>query len=328
MLSFERHSDKDVQVVNIYKDAQELKPHGEIYYVGRHKGKSLIDHDDHRSVLAGDELFLKKKFTLSETEYAHLLKLAADNSELDPDTDRSIKRAYLEIKTRLQSKMRREIVFDESDAIHLRINYDTTKPKTNMICSFFGSSGSGKSYGVCQMILRDPALELYERIYLIGTVGEEDMSYEPLRASHPEKFEFINTSDLTAEDLKVSQYKHCCIVLDDIDSEPEPKTRKAVQLFRDRLLQTARHFSIRTVLTAHRFNSYRETSKMRNSSKYLTIFPRSIQHTLVQVLEKEYQYSSKDAMRLVRQCKRDGRATTIRRQHPALLMTPKRVVLL
>ena len=146
MLSFERHGPKDVQVVNIYKDADSTKPHGEIYYVSRHKGKSLIDHDDHRSVLAGDELFLKKKFTLSETEYAHLLKLAVDNSELDADTIQSIKRAYLEIRTRLQSKMRREIVFDETDALHLRINYDTTKPKTN-IALFSGAAAREKVMG-------------------------------------------------------------------------------------------------------------------------------------------------------------------------------------
>ena len=328
MLSFQETSPKDTHIVNIYKEAESMKPHGEIFYVGRHKGKSLIKHDDYFSVLESDALFLKKKFSLANSEYKELVALAAKDAEIDPDTDRSIKRAYLEIKTRLQTKMRREIVFDLEDEVYLRINYDTREAKKNYIVSFFGASGSGKSYAVCQLLLRDPAVSLYERIYLIGTVGEDDPSYQPLRDAYPHKFEFINTSSLTAEDMKVSQYKQCCIILDDIDSEPDPRTRKAIQLFRDRLLQTARHYSIRTISTAHRFNSYHETSKMRNSSKFICIFPRSIQHTLIQILEKEYQFSAKDAMRLTRQCKRDGRMTVIRRSHPALLMTPKRIILL
>ena len=142
-----------------------------------------------------------------------------------------------------------------------------------MIVSVFGASGSGKSWSVCQLLLRDPAVMHYERIYLIGTVGEDDPSYQALRDAYPEKFDFLNTSDLTADDLKIAQYKHSCIILDDIDSEPERIIRKNVQLFRDRLLQTARHYSIRVINTAHRFNSYHETSKMRNSSKFIGIFP-------------------------------------------------------
>ena len=328
MLSFDQHSKKDILVSIIYSDAESTVPRGEIFFVNRHKGKSLVVHDDYRAVLAGDELYLKKTFSLTQTEYIHLLQLASKDIELDADTNRTTKRAYLEIKTRLQNKMRREIVFDPDDKVYLRINYDTTLPKRNNIFSFFGASGSGKSYCVCQTILRDPAVSMYERIFLFGTVGEDDPSYQPLRDEYPHKFEFRNTSDLTAEDLKVSIYKGCCIVLDDIDSEPERTTRKAIQLFRDRLLQTARHYSIRVISTAHRFNSYQETSKMRNSSKFIAIFPRSIQHTLIQILEKEYQFSAKDAMRLTRQCKRDGRVTVLRRQHPALLLTPKRIVLL
>ena len=328
MLSFEKQSDKDILVAKIYSDSETRKPHGEIYFVKRYKGKSLIEHDDYRAVLAADELYLKKKYTLTETEYQNLVSLASKNAELDPDTDRTLKRAYLDIKVRLQNKMRREIVFDEEDKVYLRINYDTMKPKTNMIVSVFGASGSGKSWSVCQLLLRDPAIVHYERIYLMGTVGEDDPSYQALRDAYPHKFEFINTSDLTQNDLKIAQYKHSCIILDDIDSEPERIVRKNVQLFRDRLLQTARHYSIRVVNTAHRFNSYHETSKMRNSSKFIGIFPRSIQHTLIQILEKEYMYNAKDAMRLVRLCKRDGRLTMLRRQHPALLCTPKRIILL
>ena len=328
MLSFERQTPKDVHLVNIFQGPETTKPSGEVYYVARHKGKSLIVHDSPMELLANDRLHLQRKYTLSLDEYTELVRLAADHADIDPDTDKTIKRAFLDISSRLQKKMKREVVFGLQDSEHLRVVYDTSEPRRNYIFSFFGASGSGKSYAVCQTLLRDPAIIHYNRITLIGTVGEDDPSYEPLRQKHMEKFRFINTASLEQADLDPKSHTFSAVILDDIDSEPDPRVRKRVQLFRDRLLQTARHFSIRVILTAHRFNSYRETSKMRNSSKFIGIFPRSIQHTLIQVLNREYAYSMDDAVRLTNQCKRDGRLPVLRRQHPATLITEKRVVLL
>jgi hypothetical protein len=328
MLSFERHSKKNIELVSVYRDANAMRPEGTVFFVSKHKGKSLIEHEKPADVLIDDALFLRKKYNLTKSEWNELVGLAAKDAEMDPDTDRSIKRAYLDIRTRLQKKMKRELVFDQDEGVHLRPVYDTSTPRRNYIYSFFGSSGSGKSFAVCQTILRDPAVVHYQQITLIGTVGAEDPSYQPLRDKYIEKFRFVNTSDLTQADLDVKSHKFCAVILDDIDSEPDPKTRRRVQLFRDQLLQTARHYSVRVILTSHRFNSYQETSKMRNSSLYIGIFARSIQHTLIQILNKEYNYSMADADRLTQLCKRDGRLVTIRRQHPVALITPKRVILL
>ena len=328
MLSFKRITEKDKVLARIYKNADALAPTADIFYTPKFSGASQIIHDDIKALLKFERLKFIRQYGLTDAEYDQIVDLIHKGKIIDPDTERTIKRAYMEMKIVVERKLKKEVSFDEKDEAYLRIAYDTEKRKTNYIVGVFGSSGSGKSYSVAQLLLRDPALETYEMIYLIGSVGADDVSYEPLRKAMYEKFKYINTSEMEASDFDIRKYANCALIFDDIDSESSVKLRKKIQLFRDRCLQTARHYSIRIINTAHLFNSYRETAKIRNSARWLFIFPGSIPHTLVQILVKSFNYKQAAAMELCNICKRDGRLTVIHKNAPTFLLTTKRLILL
>ena len=328
MLSLTKTTDKDVLLARVYKGASARVPLSPVWYTPRFTGASQLVRDDVHSLLKFDRLRLLKQYGLTDAEYNEIVDLVKSERDIAPDTERTIKRAYMEMKVLVERKLKKELSFDEGEEEYLRIAYDTHKKKTNYIVGVFGSSGSGKSYSVAQLLLRDPSLEEYEMVYLIGSVGADDESYEPLKKEVYERFRFINTRDLVNEDFDITKYANCALIFDDIDSESDRKLRKKIQLFRDRCLQTARHYSIRIVNTAHLFNSYRETSKIRNSARWLFIFPRSIPHTLNQILVKSFNMKQAEAMHLTNICKRDGRLTVIHKNAPTFLMTPKRMILL
>ena len=328
MLSFNKESEKDVLIANVYANDTAMKPTTGVWYLPRFSGASKLVRDDLHEMLKYEKLRVLRQYGLTDEEYDQLVEMVREGGQISPDTDRTLKRAFMEIKVLVEKKLKKEISFTDEDKAYLRINYDTTKKKTNYIVGIFGASGSGKSYSVAQLLLRDPALETYEMIYLIGSVGAEDVSYEPLKKRMFERFKYIHTGDMEAKDFDIKRYGNCAIIFDDIDSESSPKLRKKIQLFRDRCLQTARHYSIRIINTAHLFNSYRETSKIRNSARWLFIFPRSIPHTLIQILTKSYNMKNAEALHLTNICKRDGRLTVISKNAPSFLMTAKRLILL
>ena len=101
-----------------------------------------------------------------------------------------------------------------------------------------------------------------------------------------------------------------------------------VQELSDRMLTTARHRSIRVITVFHRFNSYRTTSKARNSSASIHIFPRTIPHTFIQILEKNFGYKKNKREALLRLAQQDGRMSVFKMTHPQALITAKRILLL
>ena len=132
--------------------------------------------DDVGMLLKYERTRILEEFGLTVQEYDMLVDMVRKEEEIDADTDRSIKKAFLKMRILVEKKLKKEIAFELSDAAYLRLNYDTREERTNYIVGVFGASGSGKSYSVCQLLLRDPAFDEYERIVLVGSVGEEDPS--------------------------------------------------------------------------------------------------------------------------------------------------------
>jgi hypothetical protein len=269
------------------------------------------------------------EYGLTLQEYKDLVALVLENREVDADMPRTLKRAFLEMQKTVDQKLRRELTFAQDENIFLHVAYNTDEVRKNYIVGVFGASGAGKSYSICQTILRDPAADAYPRIYLIGAVGEDDPSYDPLRDFFKEKYVYRNPMDMTPADRQMRNYERgACVILDDIDSTADPRVRKATQLFRDRLLEKARHKSLRIWSSVHLFNSYRETSKLRNSSRWLYLFPRSIPRTLLQVLDQTFGWKRQKRQLLLKKCQQDGRLCVISKQHPQFLLTSKRIILL
>ena len=331
MLAFEPQTSKDVLICQIYKDEKSSTVVQDVYFspIYKRDAESAIVTEDIVSVLRDDAFRLQREHGLSKVEYEHIIEGVKKNKPIDPTWPTSMKRAWIDIRDTISSKLKRELTLDRSDESFIRYYYNTTKPRTNNIIGVFGNSGTGKSWSVCRTIMTDPALHAYPKIRLIGTVGGSDPSFEPLREKMFQVYEYFNSDEMSPEDLSIKDLtKGKCIILDDIDSTANARVRKSLQLYRDRLLQIGRHKSLRIWNTAHLFNGYRETAKIRNSAKTLFIFPRGIPGTLFQILTKSYNWKASRAQHMVDNCIRDGRLTVISRNHPQFLCTPKRIVLL
>ena len=134
---------------------------------------------------------------------------------------------------------------------------------------------------------------------------------------------------VTAAQCHIDFYqRNSAVCFDDTTSTVDRRRRAMVQELSDIMLTTARHRSIRVITVYHRFNSYRTTSKARNSSASIHIFPRTIPHTFIQILEKNFGYKKNKREALLRLAQQDGRMSVFKMTHPEALITAKRILLL
>jgi len=329
MLAFEKITDKDIHLANIYKSETSDEIVQEVWYTHKFSGDSEIVNDDVLSLLEEEKLTIQKDHNITLDEYQRLCDDVKKTKVVNPDYPRNMKKAFLYMQELVAHKLRRELVLSRMDPNWIRYNYDTSKPNTAQHQLYCGSSGSGKSWAVVRAVKLDPHVYHYTKFTLIGTTGETDPSYQPLRDYFGARFEYINSEEITAEQCTVNYYpRSSCVCLDDCSSTVDRKRRRAVAELRDRLLHTARHRSIKLVVVIHRFNGYRDTSKARNSSSTWHIFARTIPSTFIQILDKNFGWKKNKREDMLRRCQYDGRMTVFRVDHPQALITPKRIVLL
>jgi hypothetical protein len=329
MLAFEKVTDKDIHIANIYADEKSKKVVQKIWYTHKHSGDSEIVNDNLIELLAEEQLSIMKDTNITLEEYKRLCSDLKSTKPVNPDYTRSLKKAYTLMREMIGQKLRRELTLSRMDPHFIRYNYDTRKRNTAQHRLYCGTSGSGKSWALVRQTLDNPDLFHITKFTLIGTTGEGDPSYQPLKDYFGARFDYINSEEITAEQCQVAYYPRCSMIcFDDTTSTVDRKRRAAVQELSDRLLTTARHRSINLTVVIHRFNSYRQTSKVRNSSSTWHLFPRTIPSTLLQILDKNFGWKKRKREDLLRRVQFDGRQTTIRVDFPQLLLTPKRIVLL
>ena len=329
MLSFEQVTKKDVLHAHVFPNNDSRRVAAELWYTPKFSGDSQIVNDDYKTLLVDEKLRVLKDYGLSIAEYDQIVQDLQETKPVNPDYDRNLKKCYLDLQQTINNKLKREFAIDKGDEHVIKLNYDTSKPRQNYIISVFGAPGAGKSYSVMQTILSDPALFHYPKVFLIGAVGEDDPSYEPLKNKLKAKYEYHNTSDLPHEMYEMDFYpRGSCIIFDDISSESDKKRKQAVLLMRERMLSICRHKSLRIISTEHQFFNYRTTAKMRNNSKWVFVFPRSIPKTFLDILEHTFSWRRNKRNAMLKLVQADGRLVVFHFAYPQFFMSPKRIVLL
>jgi len=328
MLAFEKITEKDFLIAQIYESETSNKVIQNIYFVHRFSGDSQIVNDDIVELLQEEQLVIQKEHNITLAEYMQLCEDLKNTKPINPDYPRNMKKAYLYMNELVGQKLKRELVIPRQDSEWLRDYYDTSEPNTAKFRLYVGSSGSGKTYALVKTVLGDKHVYHYTNFYLIGTTGEADPAYEPLRKYFGARWHFINSEDITEEQTHISFYtRSSCIVFDDTTSTVNRKRRRAVLELQDRLLTTARHRSIKLITVHHRLNSYRETSKARNSTSTWCIFPRTIPASFLQICDKNFGMKKRRREALLKRCQYDGRQVCFHMDHPQFLLTGKRIIL-
>ncbi len=330
MLCLERHTKKDVELAWAYDNPEANgKKLFTVFYTPRYKGTALIEHEDSRSLLEDDALMIMTEFSLSKDEYDHLVSHISHNGVSDQDWPTRLKRAYLRISAAIDEKLKKEIKFDLTEKVHLRPAWNTAKERTNYITSFFGSSGSGKTFALTSLLINNPSADYIPRVFLFSAVGHGDPAYEACEKFFKERFEIVDVKDMKAEDFDTTGYERgSALIFDDIDSIANKRIRGQLQEFRDNCLERARHMSQIILCTAHLFHNRTATQRLRNSSRYMGLFPRATPKVLLSILDQNHEIGRARRMKLVRELKRDSRMVWYSSSHPQHLLSERRIILL
>ena len=329
MLAFEKITDKDVLIARIYPDENSTKAIQDIYFVHKFEGDSEIVNDDIKILLREEQLIVMKDNNITLMEYERLCEDLKSTKPVNEDYPRSMKKAYLAMKELISFKLKRELVIARSDKEWIRPEWDTSNTSQVAHQFYCGASGSGKTVACTRAVLRNPFLYHVSKFIVIGTTGESDPSYEPLRKKMGPRFDYLNSEEITPEQCRIEFYpRHSIICFDDCGATVDRKRRRAVHELMERLLTTARHRHIQVISIHHRLNSYKETSMIRNSSSTWHIFGRTLPMSVLQVLEKNFGWKKRKREDMLKKCQFDGRMTVFRMDHPQALITSKRILLL
>ena len=112
-----------------------------------------------------------------------------------------------------------------------------------------GASGSGKSYYCGNLLKEYKKLHPKNTIYLFSTVGE-DKALDEVGVKRVRLESFVDMPTFTDDEMAI-EFKDSCCVFDDVDSITDKKLRTAILDFKNRLLETGRHYRCSVVTTSH-----------------------------------------------------------------------------
>ena len=334
MLSFSETKDSIVIAVGYGNKDCVGRPLFKVHFVPDYSKDStpLIASDSPTELIDNERFRLMTEYGLSRVEFQHMVAQISKDEPVDPSASRSLKRAYLDIKQMIHNKLKTSLEFSSKEKVWLKPWYDSTPNRKNQIVTAFASSGAGKSWGINDLLMRNPAIldnETVPAVVLFSSVGSEDPSYAGIRNWMGEKFFWKDPRDLEATDLQMSHYeKKSVLVFDDVSSISDKHVRDRVIAFRDNCLEVARHKSLVIISSSHLMHDRTRTQKLRNSSAYFLLYPRNSVKPILDCLENLFAMGRHQRNDLVKKLKREGRMQFLRCDTPSYLINEKRVQLL
>ena len=222
----------------------------------------------------------------------------------------------------VDDSLKRYMNFNDSTFIYPVLSKEKS---TRIFCS--GSSGSGKSYYIAQLIKRNfPAGQL---VYLFSPI-EEDVSFVGLNIFqiHLETFEEIFGNAFQIEMLDDGK-NPSIVIMDDIESIANSKVRKMYLDVRDQLLERGRSHSggygITTITVSHNPMGGNITKSSIRESDSFILFPSSNQRDSRVLLER-YSGISKDNIQEI--LKLPTRGVYIKKTVPSFYVAEHNIALL
>ena len=328
MLSFSSNSEKDRAIAHGYDNEDCTgKPIFTVYFIADYHSPPAVQASDPSQLLINEQFRLQEEFALSSREFQDLVALVAKQEPVPVDAPRSTKRAYLAVQKAMYHKLKNQLEFGPHENVFLKPIYDTTRPRTNHICTLFASSGAGKSWKVNDLLMRNPCVQQHicPGIFLFSSVGGDDPSYKPIRDFYQFKFFWKDPRDLDPEDTNINSYEERSILIfDDINSIADRKIRNRVIHFRETCLEIARHRSLGIISTEHLFHNRAKTQKLRNSSAYLCLYPRNSPKPIDDVLDNNFNLNRYERHSLIKKLIREGRAQFLHIDYPGYIVNSKR----
>jgi hypothetical protein len=179
-----------------------------------------------------------------------------------------------------------------------------------------GASGSGKSYwtrAYCEQYHR-----LYPKrsVYVISSLTE-DPTLDKLKYLKRIKL----NNEFLMDDIPTEEFKDSLIIFDDTDCLQSRGMKMKVDGILNAVLETGRHFNIEVVYTSHLACNGKETRRILNECKSVTIFPSGLGGKSMKYLLDNYFGLDKEQIKRIK--KLNSRWVTICKGFPMSVISDK-----
>lgn len=185
-----------------------------------------------------------------------------------------------------------------------------------------GASGSGKSYWTKMYTEEYHRMYPKRDVYIISSLSDDTtldkLKYlKRLRIHEPE---FL-MEPITAEDFKDS-----LVIFDDTDCLVNKNLKNKIDGILNSVLETGRHFNVEVIYTSHLACNGKDTRRILNECKSVTIFPSGLGGKSMKYLLDNYFGLDKDQIKKIK--KLQSRWVTIQKGFPMSVISDKECYIL
>ena len=330
------------RIVEIHKRSnRSKKAYANVYYT--HNGVAQGNVAPAQGVLALHKDSLKKIHKLSNTDFERITVMLDTGEE--PDVGEPLRTEYWELKKVFERALRNEMYLGDQDDLYFEHNLTRDKSKWNGNFLVVGSSGSGKTYWVVQLILRyfratkpyarrtviflSPEIDIDKTLkplrakrYAFSVIGI-DVSEQALRKSGMDAVSYYKTK---VEDVIDKHGENAIVVFDDfMDSAPNLTTMLRKEYIRG--LRTARHKVTSVISLVHSYASGKNTSQALQSVTFVLFFPRSSASRIVMYLRDHVHIPIQEGKEIVARFAKLDRWMIVRMHSPVAIYNSKYLML-
>lgn len=185
-----------------------------------------------------------------------------------------------------------------------------------------GASGSGKSYWTKEYIEEYHRMYPKREVYIISSLAD-DKTLDKLKYLKRVK---IHEPNFIHEPITAQDFKDSCVIFDDTDCLVNKILKNKIDAILNSVLETGRHFNVEVVYTSHLACNGKDTRRILNECKSVTIFPSGLGGKAMKYLLDNYFGLDKDQIKKIK--KLQSRWVTIQKGYPMCVMSDKECYIL
>jgi len=333
-----------VPIVGIYSGKKTKRPDEMVYFTHDTK-KDNQNVASAAGVLHLHKPEIKREFRLNEADFKEVCRMIDDEEE--PEQGDPLRHEFWQILERYESYLQREMWIGDDEDVRFEMNFPVKKDDWPGTMTCIGSSGSGKTYHVVEMIRRYfTATPVHSRRQVVWLSPELkiDKTLSKLRDNERYRMWFhgidISEKNLREKGLGAASFyqkeitqkidgmgDNLILVLDDF-----PDAARSLYPFLERfynsMLRVARHRNYGVISLIHTYAHGKASSQALQSNKTIVFYPRSQQARCIQFMRDYLQLNTGHAKELVKKFASLGRWMALQMHSPVCCYNESYLVLL
>ena len=333
-----------VPIVGIYSGKKSKRPDETVYFTHDTK-KDNQNVASAAGVLHLHKSEIKREYRLNDSDYEEVCRMIDEEEE--PEQGDPLRHEFWKILERYESYLQREMWIGDDKDVRFEMNFPVKKDDWPGTMTCIGSSGSGKTYHVVEMIRRYfTATPVHSRRQVVWLSPELkiDKTLSKLRDNERYRMWFhgidISEKNLREKGLGAASFyqkeitqkidgmgDNLILVLDDF-----PDAARSLYPFLERfynsMLRVARHRNYGVISLIHTYAHGKASSQALQSNKTIVFYPRSQQARCIQFMRDYLQLNTGHAKELVKKFASLGRWMALQMHSPVCCYNESYLVLL